>query len=111
VPEHAQVLTALADPTRRLLVDRLRDRPHSVSDLADGLPVSRPAVSQHLAVLKEGGLVSEERAGRRRIYHLETAGLVPLRAYVEGLWEDALSAYARAADDEARDAGHDGGRR
>jgi DNA-binding transcriptional ArsR family regulator len=110
VARHAQTLTALADPTRRLLVDRLRERPHSVGELADGLPVSRPAVSQHLAVLKQVGLVSEERAGRRRIYHLETAGLVPLRAYVERLWDDALSAFARAADEEARDAGHDGGR-
>jgi len=97
----ADVLHALSDGTRRAIVERLREAPDSVEEIARGLPVSRPAVSQHLAVLKGSGLVSERREGRRRVYRLEPAGLAPLRAYVEDLWDDVLSAYASAAQKEA----------
>ncbi|HUG48873.1 MAG TPA: metalloregulator ArsR/SmtB family transcription factor [Candidatus Limnocylindria bacterium] len=104
--DHGAALHALSDGTRRAIVDRLREAPDSVEAIARGLPVSRPAVSQHLAVLKGSGLVSERREGRRRVYRLEPAGLAALRAYVEGLWDDVLSAYAAAAQKEV-EAGHD----
>ena len=107
----ALVLHALSDGTRRSIIDRLRAAPDSVEEIARGLPVSRPAVSQHLAVLKQSGLVSERREGRRRVYRLEPAGLAPLRAYVEGLWDDVMAAYAAAAQAEAAaDADSDGGK-
>lgn len=102
---HSAALAALADPTRRLIVERIRHQPSAVSDIARGLPISRPAVSQHLAVLRESGLVSQRREGRRRLYRLESAGLAGLRDYVEGLWSDVLSAYAAAAEREARQTG------
>ncbi len=98
---HSDTLSALADPTRRSVVERLRMGPRSVAELALGLPVSRPAVSQHLAVLKQSGLVSEERVGRQRIYRLEVGGLEPLRAYVDELWTDVLAAYRATAVAEA----------
>jgi DNA-binding transcriptional ArsR family regulator len=98
-------LFALSDPTRRSIVERLRARPASVTEVARGLPVSRPAVSQHLAVLKQSGLVTERRDGRRRVYRLEPRGLEPLRSYVEGLWSDVLVAYQRAAEAEAASGG------
>ena len=94
-------LFALADPTRRSIVERLRSEPGSVAEIARGLPVSRPAVSQHLAVLKQSGLVTGQRAGRRHVYRLEPLGLEPLRSYVEALWTDVLGAYQRAAEVEA----------
>ena len=93
-------MDALGDPTRRAIVERLRRRPSAVGQLADGLPVSRPAVSQHLRVLKEAGLVRERREGTRRIYALDPAGLAELRAWVESFWEDALAAFAAAAERE-----------
>ena len=98
---HAAPLFALSAPTRRAIVERLRSQPGSVAEIAHGLPVSRPAVSQHLAVLKQCGLVTEQRAGRRHVYSLEPQGLEPLRVYVEGLWSDVLAAYRRAAETEA----------
>lgn len=101
----ASTLAALADPTRRAIIERIRLAPGSVEEIARGLPVSRPAVSQHLAVLRAGGLVSERRDGRRRIYRLEPTGLEPLRRYIEGLWDDVLAAYAAAAQKEAKDVG------
>jgi DNA-binding transcriptional ArsR family regulator len=104
------VLHALSDGTRRSIIDRLRAAPDSVEAIARGLPVSRPAVSQHLAVLKQSGLVSERREGRRRVYRLEPAGLAPLRAYVEGLWDDVLAAYAAAARAEAATRADKGGK-
>ena len=106
---HGVVLHALSDATRRAIVDRLLTSPDSVGAIARGLPVSRPAVSQHLALLKQSGLVSERREGRRRVYRLEPAGLASLRSYVEGLWDDVLSAYAAAAHAEARGPGSQGG--
>jgi DNA-binding transcriptional ArsR family regulator len=99
------VLTALADPTRRVIVERIKGGPRSVEEIARGLPVSRPAVSQHLRVLRECGLASERREGRRRLYRLEPAGLQAVRGYVEDLWDEVLAAYAAAAEEEARNAG------
>ncbi|CAN5829998.1 metalloregulator ArsR/SmtB family transcription factor [soil metagenome] len=106
---HGAALHALSDGTRRAIIDRLRGSPDSVEHIARGLPVSRPAVSQHLAVLKRSGLVSERREGRRRVYRLEPDGLAALRSYVEGLWGDVLSAYTAAAEAEARRSGSEGG--
>jgi DNA-binding transcriptional ArsR family regulator len=80
---HDAVLNALGDPTRRSVYERLRSGPRSVGEIADGLPVSRPAVSQHLRVLKEAGLVEERREGTKRIYSLAPQGLVEVRAYFE----------------------------
>ena len=102
---HAVVLAALADPTRRVIIERIKAGPRSVEEIARGLPMSRPAVSQHLRVLRESGLATERRAGRRRLYRLEPAGLEPVRRYVEGLWEEVLSAYQSAAEKEAADVG------
>lgn len=106
---HEALLHALSDGTRRAIIDRLRAAPDSVEQIARGLPVSRPAVSQHLAVLKQSGLVSERRDGRRRVYRLEPAGLAPLRAYVEALWGDVLAAYAAAAQAEISKTDEQGG--
>lgn len=96
-------LTALADPTRRAVFERLRGGPRSVGELAAGLPVTRPAVSQHLRVLREAGLVSERRSGTRRLYRIEPGGLAELRRYVERFWDDALAAFAAAAEREKED--------
>lgn len=101
-PMTGPILAALADPTRRAVIERVRQGPASVSDIARTLPVSRPAVSQHLAALKRAGLVSERKLGRRRVYRLEPHGLEPLRAYVEQLWDDVLAAYQAAAEKEAQ---------
>lgn len=102
---HAPALTALSDPTRRAVFERVADAPRSVSEIADGLPVSRPAVSQHLRVLKEAGLVIDRPAGNRRIYELDTTGVGALRAYLDEFWTKALSRYKAAAertDEETR---------
>ena len=91
-------IQAIADPTRRGIVDRLRAGPRSVGELADSLPVSQPAVSQHLAVLREARLVERRRQGRRSVYRLRPQGFEPLRRYVESMWDDALAAYAASFD-------------
>jgi len=91
-------LTALGDPTRRAIFERLADRPRAVGDLARELPVSRPAVSQHLKVLKEAGLVMDRRAGNRRIYQLDPEGVGALRAYLDGFWNRALAAFKTVAE-------------
>ena len=93
-------LDALGDPTRRSIVERLRGGPRAVGELADGLPVSRPAVSQHLRVLREAGLVTERRDGTRRLYRLDPDGLARLRAEIDDFWSDALAAFKRAAEGE-----------
>ena len=90
-------LDALGDPTRRTIFERLRRGPSAVGELAQGLPVSRPAVSQHLRVLREAGLVTEERQGTRRIYRLDPDGLAELRAAFDQFWTDALAGFAREA--------------
>jgi len=95
---YAASLSALADPTRREIFERLAKRPHAVGELACELPVSRPAVSQHLKVLKSAGLVTDRPAGTRRIYQLDPTGVQALRAYLDGFWQSALRAYAAAAE-------------
>jgi DNA-binding transcriptional ArsR family regulator len=89
---------ALGDPTRRSIFERLSGGPRSVGELAEGLPVSRPAVSQHLRVLKDAGLVRDRRDGTRRLYRVDPAGLDELREYFDRFWSDALERFA----DEAR---------
>jgi DNA-binding transcriptional ArsR family regulator len=96
-------LDALADPTRRHLYELLRSGPRSVNELAADLPISQPAVSQHLKVLKEARLVQVQKAGNRRIYSLNPLGLAELRAYVEALWQDVAGAYQEAAEKIAQE--------
>ncbi|HET7194478.1 MAG TPA: metalloregulator ArsR/SmtB family transcription factor [Nocardioides sp.] len=91
-------LDALGDRTRRAIVQRLADRPRSVQELADQLPVSRPAVSQHLKVLKDAGLVAERTAGTRRIYRLNPEGVAALRDQLDTFWNRALDSYAEVAE-------------
>lgn len=90
-------LIALSDPTRRAIVDSLRKAPQSVGVLAERFPISRPAVSQHLRVLSDAGLVLAEAQGTRRMYRLAPDGLEALRDYLDTLWDDALTAYAAEA--------------
>jgi DNA-binding transcriptional ArsR family regulator len=89
---------ALSDPTRRTIFERVAARPSPVGDLARGLPVSRPPVSQHLRVLKEAGLVSETPDGTRRIYRLDPRGIAAMRDWLDGLWTTALDAFKEFSD-------------
>jgi DNA-binding transcriptional ArsR family regulator len=91
-------MTALADPTRRRVFERLRQGPRSVGAIARNLPVSRPAVSQHLKVLKEAGLVREQRDGTRRIYEIDPQGLGQLRRWLDQFWDKALDAFKNEAE-------------
>jgi len=93
-------LAALADPTRRQVFERLAKKALSVGELADGLPVSRPAVSQHLKVLKDARLVFDERDGTRRVYRVDPRGIEALRNYLDRLWDRALAAFQAAAEKE-----------
>jgi DNA-binding transcriptional ArsR family regulator len=102
VSAYGHVLTVLGDPTRRAVFERLRGGPRSVGEIAAGLPVSRPAVSQHLRVLWEAGLVSERREGTRRLYRVEPTALAELRTYLESFWDEALAAFTAAAENEGR---------
>jgi len=95
-------LGVLGDPTRRAIFELLRSGPRSVGELASGLPVSRPAVSQHLRVLREAGLVSERREGTRRLYRVDPAGVTELRAYLDSFWDEALAGFKAAAENEGR---------
>jgi DNA-binding transcriptional ArsR family regulator len=95
---YGTAIAALADPTRRAVFERLRGGPRPVVDIARGLPVSRPAVSQHLRVLKEAGLVRERRAGTRNFYSVNGDGLAELREYFEEYWDEALAAFKQAAE-------------
>ena len=97
---YQDALTALADPTRRSIFERLAAGPRPVVELARGLPVSRPAVSQHLRVLKEAGLVVDRPAGARRLYHVNPDGLGALRAYLDRFWDQELAAFKAAAERE-----------
>ena len=90
--------TALGDPTRRAIFERLAAQPRAVGELAADLPVSRPAVSQHLKVLKAAGLVADRPAGNRRIYQVDPDGVAALRAQLDRFWTDALAAYKAAAE-------------
>jgi DNA-binding transcriptional ArsR family regulator len=100
VKAYEQSLEALADPTRRAIFDRIKLRALPVGEIATGLPVSRPAVSQHLRILKEAGLVTERRQGARRLYRADPAGLASLHGYIEDFWKQALDSYKRHLDGE-----------
>jgi DNA-binding transcriptional ArsR family regulator len=97
------VLEALADPTRRAVWERLNREPMTVGKLADELPVSRPAVSQHLKVLTSAGLVAATPQGTRRVYAARREGLAALRDYLDGMWRDALASYAAAFDQQLQE--------
>jgi len=93
-----ETFTALGDPTRRAIFESLAEQPRAVGELARDLPVSRPAVSQHLKVLKGAGLVVDRKAGKRRIYRVDPAGLAQLRAELDGFWTKTLAAYKAAVE-------------
>jgi DNA-binding transcriptional ArsR family regulator len=93
-----RAFAALADPTRREVFERLGDGPRAVGELAEGLPVSRPAVSQHLKVLKEAGLVVDRAEGARRVYQIDPKGLGQLRAWLDRFWDVALEAFRAEAE-------------
>jgi DNA-binding transcriptional ArsR family regulator len=96
----AEAFAALGDTTRRSIFELLRDGPRAVGDLASSLPVSRPAVSQHLRVLKDAGLVRDEAAGNKRLYSVDPAALDSLRSYFVDYWSDALHRFKAAAEAE-----------
>lgn len=96
--------TALADPTRRAIFERLGEQPSAVGDLARAFPVSRPAVSQHLKVLKEAGLVTDQPDGNRRIYQVDLGGVGALRAYLDQFWPRSLAAFKAAAEQQKEEA-------
>jgi DNA-binding transcriptional ArsR family regulator len=100
VTNAARVISALADPTRRAVLEKLREGPRPVGEIARGLPVTRPAVSQHLKVLKDAGLVADRSLGTRRIYYIDPEGLGAMRAWLDRFWESALDAFALAAEAE-----------
>ena len=94
----ALAFDALGDPTRRAVFELLRSGPCAVVELASQLPVSRPAVSQHLRVLKDAGLVADRAAGRRRLYEVNQEGLRTMRSYLDRFWDEALAAFAAAVE-------------
>jgi len=96
-----RVFEALGDPTRRTVFKRLRDGARSVTEIADGVDVSRPAVSQHLAVLKAAGLVTDRAEGTRRLYAVDQRGLAAVRDWLDGFWNKTLAAFKAAAEREA----------
>ena len=100
--EVANVLTALADPTRRAIVESVRRQPRAVNDIARQFEVSRSAISQHLRVLEEARLLRSERSGRQNFYALDPRGLTILRTYLDGFWDDVLGAFQAAAIRESR---------
>jgi len=104
---HAQQLDALGDPTRRAILESLLKGPQPVGELARGLPVSRPAVSQHLRILKHAHLVVDRPEGNRRLYALNPAGVEALRAYFDRFWDQALAAHKRAADARGAETPHE----
>ncbi len=95
---YQSALVALADPTRRSVFERLLDGPQPVGRIARGMPVSRPAVSQHLKVLKEAGLVTDRAEGTRRVYCIDPHGLAAVRRYLDQFWDQALTAFAAEAE-------------
>ena len=99
---YRDAMDALGDRTRRTIFEGLRSGPRAVGEIADELPVSRPAVSQHLRVLKEAGLVTERREGTRRLYRVDPDTLGELRDYFDDFWSEALAAFKAAAEDERR---------
>jgi DNA-binding transcriptional ArsR family regulator len=96
-------LAALGDPTRRAIFERLAGRPRAVGEIARELPVTRPAVSQHLRVLKDAGLVVDTRIGTRRVYQVDPDGVDALRSYLDRFWNRALAAFKDAAESRAKE--------
>lgn len=107
---YGDALAALGDSTRRVIFERLADGPRAVGELAEGLPISRPAVSQHLKVLKEAGLVVARQVGTRRLYQIDPKGLGALRAYLDRFWQQGLTAFKAAAEGGEGDKHDRGGR-
>ena len=99
---YRMAMDALGDPTRRAIFEQLREGPRAVGEIAGELPVSRPAVSQHLRVLKKAGLVTERRDGTRRLYRLDPDGLAQVRRYFDEFWSEALAGFKAAAESERR---------
>ena len=99
----AHAFDTLADPTRRAILERIGRAPAAVGEIAAGLPVSRPAVSQHLKLLKEAGLVTETAAGTRRIYRIDPRGLGAMRDWLDQFWENALDNFAAYADAQVKE--------
>jgi DNA-binding transcriptional ArsR family regulator len=95
-----QSLSALGDPTRRTIFERVAERPMAVGEIAKDMPVSRPAVSQHLKILKEAGLVRETADGTRRIYHLDPRGIGAMREWLDAHWAQALGAFQAFANEQ-----------
>ena len=102
---YANAMDALGDPTRRAIFERLKGGARAVGDLAGEFPVSRPAVSQHLQVLKRAGLVRDRRAGTRRLYELDPQGLEELRSYLETFWQTGLADFKQAAEQHRKGSG------
>jgi DNA-binding transcriptional ArsR family regulator len=100
---HAAMLTALADPTRRAIFERLAESPSAVGELARELPVSRPAVSQHLKVLKSAGLVIDQPVGTRHIYSVNPDGIETIRGYFDQFWRQALERFRAAATQQSQE--------
>ena len=98
---YGNALECLSDPTRRRVFERLRSGPKAVGVLARGLPVSRPAVSQHLRALKQAGLVAERPEGARRIYYIDPEGLGELRRWLDGFWDEALAAFKKEVESQS----------
>ncbi|WP_245649409.1 ArsR/SmtB family transcription factor [Nocardia shimofusensis] len=96
-------LAILGDPNRKAIFERLARRPSSVGELAESLPITRQAVSQHLQILKKGGLVVSTAQGTRRIYRINPEGLAAIQAYFQQIWDDALTAFQKAAEKAAGD--------
>jgi len=96
-------LDALHDTTRRTVLERLREGPKSVGEIANDLPVSRPAVSQHLKVLKDAGLVNDRSEGTRRIYHIDPKGLGAMRAWLDQFWDSALASFAAEVERQEKE--------
>lgn len=96
-----QIISALADPTRRAVLETLRNGPRPVGEIARGLPVTRPAVSQHLKILKDAGLVADRSEGTRRIYYIDPKGLGAMRAWLDQFWDAALEGFKAAVEAEA----------
>ncbi len=99
---YEDTITALADPTRRDIIDRLRGGALPVAAIAQDMPISRPAVSQHLRVLSDAGLLTVTPSGNKRLYAIAPDGVDDLRRYLDSLWDDALDAFARAAEEKAK---------
>jgi DNA-binding transcriptional ArsR family regulator len=102
VATYELTLTALADPMRRRVLDRLKKRPRSVNEIVRALPISQPAVSQHLRILQDANLVAVKAEGNKRIYSIKREGLEDVRGYIEGFWDDALDRFALEAEAAAR---------